>query len=171
MAGSRETLTALTIKMIDFCDALSGVSKSLDSKLDWAITGGANLSLRSGLRSANDVDIICSRKDMPRIIRAISSTGFTNTKSRCGDIRSVFCSKEIDHVKFEIMSDVENLVCNTWVPNTLFLDCIERNVMLDGFSVNLMSVAYEVHINALIGNMALCERFLELEASSKNEIS
>lgn len=155
--------------MIDFSEALSRVSDLLDAHLNWAITGGANLSLRSGSRTSNDLDIICSRKDMPRIVGAIFNNAFVDKKSTCGNIRSVFHAEDMCGIRTEIMGGVENRICGAWVPNQLFLECIERDVVVGGFSVNLMSVAYEIHINALIGNEDLCARFVALEVANSSK--
>lgn len=148
---------------VEISRALDKISLALEPEMAWGITGGANYAIRRGSERANDIDIICSLTDMPTIVDALFKLQPKLKKSRCQNIRSVYSSHKIGNVKIEIFSDVENLWGGTWLPNRLYRDCINRGRIANCRRLNLMSIAYEIHINALIGNLERCKEFIELD--------
>lgn len=138
--------------MRDICLSIEFLSKNLNPRWNWAITGGANFAIRDGSMMANDVDIISSKEDFVKIVRSIFYVQAPFNKTICGNIRSLFFAGKIFDIDVEIMSDVENFIKNKWILNEVFFSNIEKKNMGNGFSINLMSIEYERRIDSLIKN-------------------
>jgi hypothetical protein len=119
-------------------------------EIKWALTGSFRLYLESSvLFNPNDIDIITDKEGFLKIKELFKDKIITVFKFiESGNIKSTFGQLSITNVTFDVMSEVQNKINNTWIeiPNLDKIDFIEYNKI----KIPVLPLSIELEVSKLL---------------------